>query len=416
MAQMGEIPVRLFAPALHRRRSEQPLIVVGITHSQTCLVLRGRLRALREAGFRVTLLCSPGELLDRTAAEEGVDAIPIPMRRSFSPLFDIVSLARICATLFRLKPAITEFSTPKAGLLGSLAALLCGVPRRIYLVRGLRLETESGWKRAVLAVSERISAGCSHLVLCNSQSLCQQLVSLGLSPADKVQVLGQGSSNGVDVERFTPGSGPLKLECVPPADAPVIGFAGRLTRDKGIPELLQAFEEILRKVPRARLLLVGWFDESDDALDADLRAYIARHPRIVHTGFVADTAPWYRSMDVMVLPTWREGFPNAVLEAAASGIPVITTQATGARDSVLPEVTGLLVPPGDAGAIANAVLTLLADPVRRQHMGRTARQWVSESFPQERVQARAVALYCKMVADPARAASRVFATDGFAAD
>jgi glycosyltransferase involved in cell wall biosynthesis len=416
MAQMGEIPVRLFDPALHRRRSEQPLIVVGITHSQTCLVLRGRLRALREAGFRVVLLCSPGELLDRTAAEEGVDAIPIPMRRSFSPLFDLVSLARICATLFRLKPVITEFSTPKAGLLGSLAALLCGVPRRVYLVRGLRLETASGWKRAVLAASERVSAACSHLVLCNSRSLRHQVTSLGLAPAEKVRVLGDGSSNGVDVERFTPGPSRLKAQFVIPANAPVIGFAGRLTCDKGIPELLQAFEKVLRQAPSARLLLVGWFDDSDDALNANLRGYIARHPRIVHTGFVADTAPWYRSMDVMVLPTWREGFPNAVLEAAASGVPVITTHATGARDSVLPEVTGLLVPPGDAGAIADAVLTLLADPGRRRRMGWTARQWVSESFPQERVQARAVALYCKMVADPARAASRVFATDGFAAD
>lgn len=413
---MGDLQARLFVPALYRRGSEQPLIVVGITHSQTCLVLRGRLRALREAGFRVALLCSPGDLLERTAAEEGVDAIPLPMRRSFSPLFDLVSLARICVTLFRLKPAITEFSTPKAGLLGSIAALLCGVPRRVYLVRGLRLETASGWRRAILAASERVSATCSHLVLCNSRSLRQQVTSLRLAPAEKVRVLGDGSSNGVDVERFAPGSSSLRAACAIPADAPVIGFAGRLTRDKGIPELLQAFEQILRQVPRARLLLVGWFDESDDALDPDLRAHIAAHPRIVHTGFVADTAPWYRAMDVMVLPTWREGFPNAVLEAAASGVPVVTTQATGARDSVLPEVTGLVVPPGDASALSNAVLTLLADPGRRRRMGWTARQWVSESFPQERVQARAVALYQDLVANRVRATSRVFATDGFAAD
>lgn len=413
---MGDIPTRFFVPALDRRRSERPLIVIGITHSQTCLIMRGRLRALRESGFRVALLCSPGELLERTAAEEGVDAIPIPMRRSFAPFSDLVSLVRICFALLRLKPAITEFSTPKAGLLGSMAALFCGVPRRVYLVRGLRLETESGWKRVVLAMSERISAACSHLVLCNSRSLRQQVTALGLAPAEKVQVLGDGSSNGVDVERFTPGPGHLELPCDIPADVPVIGFAGRLTRHKGVPELLQAFDQILRKVPRARLLLVGWFDESDDALDPELRAHIARDPRIVHTGFVADTAPWYRSMDVMVLPTWREGFPNAVLEAAASGVPVITTQATGARDSVLPEVTGLLVAPGDASAIADAVLTLLADPGRRHRMGRTARQWVSESFPQERVQARAVALYSTMVAGRARATSRVFATDGFAAD
>ncbi|MFP5235620.1 MAG: glycosyltransferase family 4 protein [Acidobacteriota bacterium] len=413
---MGDLQARLFAPALNRRQGEQPLIVVGITHSQTCLVLRGRLRALREAGFRVALLCSPGPLLDRTAAEEGVDAIPIPIRRSFSPFSDLLSLARICVTLFRLRPAITEFSTPKAGLLGSIAALLCGVPQRVYLMRGLRLETASGWKRSILRMGEHLSAACSHVVLCNSRSLRRQIIAFGLAPADKVQVLGQGSSNGVDVEHFTPGAGHLKAACSIPADAPVIGFAGRLTRDKGIPELLEAFESILRTVPRARLLLVGWFDESDDALSPDLRAHIEQHSRIVHTGFVQDTAAWYRAMDLMVLPTWREGFPNAVLEAAASGVPVITTHATGARDSVLPEVTGLLVPPGDPNAIADAVLTLLADPGRRRRMGSTAREWVSECFPREQVQARAVALYRHMVADQAPAIARVFATDGFAAD
>lgn len=413
---MGDLQAGFFAPTLNRGRNEQPRIVIGITHAQTCLVLRGRLRALREAGFRVALLCSPGELLDRIASDEEVETVPIPMRRSFSPLFDLVSLLRISFALLRLRPAITEFSTPKAGLLGSLAALLCGVPRRVYLVRGLRLETVSGWRHAVLAASERVSAACSHLVLCNSESLRQQVATLGLAPAAKIQVLGYGSSNGVDLEHFMPGTSHLRAERSIPADAPVIGFAGRLTRDKGIPELLEAFEQILRKIPQSRLLMVGWFDESDDALSPELRRRIARHPRVVHTGFVQDAAPWYRSMDVMVLPTWREGFPNAVLEAAASGVPVITTHATGARDSVLPEVTGLLVPPGDPSAIAEAVLTLLKDVARRRRMGWAAREWVSECFPRERVQARAVALYGMMIDDRARATSRVFATDGFAAD
>lgn len=196
----------------------------------------------------------------------------------------------------------------------------------------------------------------------------------------------------------------------------MIEFVGRLTRDKGIPELLLAFEQVLRKIPAARLLLVGWYDESDDALSEELRARIDGHPRILRTGFVPDTAPWYRLMDLMVLPTWREGFPNAVLEAAASGVPVVTTRATGARDAVLPEATGMLVPPGDPGAIADAVLSLLAAPERRQAMGRTARQWVCECFPRERVLGRTVALYQSLVREPARSSSTAFATDGFAAD
>lgn len=116
-----------------------PSIVVGITHPQTCLILGPRLRALREAGFRVTLVCSPGELFERTASEAGVESAPISMQRGIAPLRDLVSLVRLCFLLRRLRPDVVEFSTPKAGLVGTLAAALCGVRRRVYLLRGLKL-------------------------------------------------------------------------------------------------------------------------------------------------------------------------------------------------------------------------------------------------------------------------------------
>jgi glycosyltransferase involved in cell wall biosynthesis len=177
----------------------------------------------------------------------------------------------------------------------------------------------------------------------------------------------------------------------------VVGFVGRLTRDKGLPELIDAFDAILRAEPAAHLLLVGWFDAADDALGEDLRARIERHPHIHFTGFVEDTAPYYRAMDLMALPTWREGFPNAVLEAAATGIPVVTTECTGSRDSVVPEVTGLLIPPGYPEAICEAVLKLLGDPRRRRCMGLAARAWVLEHYVDERVLGLTVAYYKKML-------------------
>ena len=372
---------------------EQPLIVIGITHSQTCLVLTGRLRALREAGFRVVLVASPGVLLETTAAREGIEALPIPMERGIAPLADLVSLFRLVRALLRLRPDITEFSTPKAGLLGNIAALLCGVPRRIYLLRGLRLETASGIMRGILRASERIAAACSHVVLCNSRSLREKALELRVASPEKLQVLGPGTSNGVDVERFKPGSAGISPSIKIPAGAPVIGFVGRLTRDKGLPELTVAFDALLETRPAARLLLVGWFDESADALPPELRTSIERHPKILCTGFVSDTAPWYRRMDLLVLPTRREGFPNAVLEAAASGIPAISTLATGARDAVLPGVTGLLIPPGDPKSLTEAIHQLLRNPARRTQMGMAARRWVVEKFPQARVHALTVALY-----------------------
>jgi glycosyltransferase involved in cell wall biosynthesis len=372
-------------------------IVVGITHPQTCLTLTGRLRALREAGFRVTLICGPGDLLERTSAREGVEAIAVPMRREIAPIADLISLVRLWRLLRRLKPDLTEFSTPKAGLLGNIAARLAGVPRRIYMLRGLKLERSNGLKRWLLLTAERVTASCAHVVLCNSASLRAEALALGVAPAEKLHLLGEGSSNGVDVERFSPGRSGVRRKLGIRGDAPLVGFVGRLTRDKGVPELIDAFDMILAEVPDARLLLVGWFDFAEDALSEELQARIKAHPQIHLTGFVEDTAPYYRAMDVMVLPTWREGFPNVVLEAAATGIPVVTTIATGSRDSVVPEVTGLLIPPGYPEAISEAVLGLLSNPERRRRMGKAARVWVLEHFVDERVLALARDYYMSLL-------------------
>ncbi|MGB7548913.1 MAG: glycosyltransferase family 4 protein [Terracidiphilus sp.] len=374
-----------------------PHIVVGITSPQTCLVLTGRLRRLREAGFRVTLVSGPGELLKRTALDEGVDAVALPMERGIAPITDLLSLLGLWRLLRRLKPDITEFSTPKAGLLGTVAARLSGVPVRVYMLRGLKLETSSGFKRRVLVAAERLAAACAHVVLCNSASLRAEALSLGLAPESKLRLLGSGSSNGVDAERFSPGPSGVRSKLGLPPDGHVLGFVGRLTRDKGLPELIDAFDLLLQEEPETSLMLVGWFDAAEDGLDAELRARIESHPRIVCTGFVSDTAPYYRAMDLMILPTWREGFPNAALEAAATGIPVITTLSTGACDAVLPEVTGLLIPPGYPEAICEAALKLLRDPKRRWRMGIAARAWVREHFVTARVLGLTVAFYTNLL-------------------
>lgn len=380
MADPGILSFR-FSPHF----SEPPTILVGVTNAETCVVLGARLRALRKVGFRVLLVSSPGELLDSTAAGAGVERIALPMRRCIAPLSDLIALLRLVWLLGDRRPDLVEFSTPKAGLLGSLAALLRGVPRRVYMLRGLKLERSRGFKRKVLLAAERLACACADVVLCNSESLRSEALALRLAPEDKLLVLGEGSSNGVDVERFSPGPSTVRETFGIPRDAPLVGYVGRLTRDKGLPELVEAFDLILRAEPSARLLLTGWFDAAEDALDPALRKRILNHPRIYCTGFVGSTAPYYRAMDVLVLPTWREGFPNAVLEAAATGIPVVTTESTGARDSIVPEVTGLLIPPGYPGAIYEAVLKLLRDPERRHRMGRAARAWVVEHYSEERV-------------------------------
>jgi glycosyltransferase involved in cell wall biosynthesis len=343
------------------------------------------------------VLSAPGEFLEDVARKEQVEVFAVPMQRGISLLQDLVSLARIWRLTRRLKPDIVEFSTPKAGLLGMLAARFCGVPVRIYFLRGLKLETSRGFRRRLLEWAERITAGSAHRVICNSRSLRERALAMGIGTASKLILLGEGSSNGVDIERFAPGVSDVRERFGIPPDAPVIGFSGRLTADKGLPELLEAFAAILREFPDAYLLLVGWFDAAEDALNRGIRSRIEGHPRIICTGFVEDTIYYYRAMDVMVLPSWREGFPNAVLEAAATGVPVIATRCTGASDAVIPGVTGLLVRTGDQNAICGAVLSLLRSIERRMRMSTAARAWVVENYSDNRVLGLAVAFYTNLL-------------------
>jgi glycosyltransferase involved in cell wall biosynthesis len=371
------------APA--RQDSSGVRLVIGVTSDQTCLVLRGRLSSLRLAGFSVTLLASPGESLARIAAEEGIDAYPLPMKRGIAPFSDMVSFFALCRLLWQLRPAITDFSTPKAGLLGNIAAWMLRVPYRVYTLRGLKLEGTRGAKRRLLLLSERVAAGCADCVLCNSPSLRTLARDLRVAPERKLRLLGDGSSNGVDTERFSPGPTKVRAELGFGARELVLGFVGRLTKDKGIPELLVAFDAISITEPRCRLLLVGWFDEAEDALDAEMRQKIATHPRICCTGFVIDPVPYYRAMDLFVLPTHREGFPNVVLEASSCGLAVITTESTGARDAVVPEVTGMLIPPEDPQAISESVLELLGDVEKRRQLGTAGRAWVQKRYSRQRV-------------------------------
>lgn len=304
-----------------------------------------RLRALRASGFNVSLLSAPGEIASQAAQIDGVSAYTLPMSRSISPLRDLVDMCRIWRFLRRIRPDIAEFSIPKASLLGCVAARFSRIPVRVYFLRGLRLETSSGFKRRVLLWAELITSLFAQVILCNSRSLREQALALRITRPSTLLVLGAVSSNGDDVTRFEPGRSTLREQFGISGEAPVIGFVGPFTADKGVPELLEAFALILRRHPDAYLLLVGWFDAAEDALEHGLRTRVEGHPSIVHTGYVADAAPYYRAMDLLVLPSWREGFPNAVLEAAASGVPVVAAACTGSRDTVVPEVTGLLVPP-----------------------------------------------------------------------
>jgi len=382
----------------------QPHLVLIVTVPVSAIFFRGQLKRLREGGFRVTFICNPGPQSAGLKAE-GADVIAVPMEREISLLKDMKSLWQLWRVLRRIRPDITNVGTPKAGLLGGLAARLAGVPLRVYTLHGLRLETTSGFKRWLLTQMERIACANAQYVRSVSLSLRDRAVALRLVSKNKAYVVGRGSSNGVDVELFrsTPSrideAAALRMELNIPADVPVVGFVGRLTRDKGIAELYRAFIRLKEQYPELRLLLLGDF-EKGDPVAAEIRDGLKKEPNIVFAGMVKDTPRYYAAMNILALPTYREGFPNVPLEAQAAGVPVVTTRVTGAVDSVLDGVTGLLVPAQNDAALAEALAELLCSAGRMRYMGKVAADWVHDRFRRETVWDALVEDYRRILREP----------------
>lgn len=378
----------------------KPRVLYIVTSSLSLWLLRGQARYLRERGFEVAVITSAGPQVDDFVGEEGVPVITVAMEREVAPLRDALALFRLWRAIRGFRPDILNVSTPKAGLLGALAGKLAGVPARIYTLRGLRLETARGLRRTLLATAERVAARCAHEIVCVSPSLRARATALGVISARKSKVLGSGSSNGVVLEQFAPtparaaAAAELRQELGIPADAPVVGFVGRLTRDKGVPELVAACRALRPHWPELRLLLVGFF-EPGDPLPAALRAQIASDPQLIVRA--ADAAPYYHAMDVLALPTHREGFPNVALEAAAAGKPIVAAAATGVVDAVVHGETGLLAPVGDAPALSAALESLLRDPRLARRLGDQARARVAREFARERVCASWAAEYAQLL-------------------
>ena len=314
----------------------------------------------------------------------------VPMSREIDLRKDAAALYRLVRVFRSLRPELVVAATPKAGLLGMLAARLTRVPVRIYHQYGLRLETTRGLKRRILWLAERTASACATRVICISQSLRELYVQLKLAPAGKTVVLGAGSSHGVDADRFqaTPElrrrAAAIRCERGIPAEAPVVGFVGRLTRDKGIEKLLEAFEIVQTRVPAARLLLRGDFEPSDPVSPETARRLLS-HPQISVAGFGDQVEAYFHAMDVMAFPSLREGFGNVLVEAAAAGLPVVGFAVTGTVDAVVHGVTGTLVPKGDAAAMADGIVRYLQDAELRRAHGAAARQRVMRDFRPETV-------------------------------
>lgn len=375
--------------------SDAPVVVHIVTHPETArTLLRGQLSALAAAGFDVVVLAGPGPDISDFITSQGVRFQSVPgLSRSINPVLDARALGALIRILHRLQPDVVISSTTKAGLLGSLAARACAVPIRIYLLRGLRLETTQGALRQLLLATERLASAAATDVVTISRSLQSTAIATGCSPARKTSLLGDGSSNGVDLERFCPSpqsarrAAQLRREWGVPPEAPLLGFVGRPVADKGIAYLLEMMER-LEHHPRKPWLLIVGASFAGDHLPKALLGRLRRLPRVILEPATPDVVPHHAAIDVLVFPSLREGFGNVLLEAAAMERPAVGFDSTGVRDAIVDGTTGQLVPQHNLEALLAAVVRYISDEDLRRDHGRAARAWVSAHFAQALVHRR----------------------------
>jgi glycosyltransferase involved in cell wall biosynthesis len=349
--------------------------------------LRGQLADMQARGYRTSFVSSVGGRgeLQEVGRREGVAVYPLDVSREIDPLRDLLSMWRLRRVMRQVRPDIVNFGNPKTGLVGGVVSLLLGVPVRVYTLHGLRLETATGSKRRLLTLTERLTMFCAHRVVAVSHSLRDRALALELASPSKIITLHHGSVNGIrplEIDREEVEQ--LRLRLGISERAVVFGFVGRFTRDKGIRELIGAFGRLRETQPHALLLLVGDF-EAGDPVDEATRRQIQGARGIIWAGYAPDVAPYYGLIDVLVLPTYREGFPTVALEGASLGLPLITTDATGARDAVQDGVTGLRVAVGDVPGLSAAMDRLARDAGLRRTYGQQARAWVERDFSQAQV-------------------------------
>ncbi len=405
MDESGREPAKSAPPSPPHPLIPSPRLIVAVTVPKQCTQhLRGQLRFAQGSGFDVALLCSPGELAELVAREEGVPLLRVPMEREIAPLRDWRSFKRICGLLRRCRPHIVNAGTPKAGLLVTLAAWLCRVPVRIYTLRGMRFDTASGPKKPLLKFIEKLCCAAATDVICISPSLREHAVNLGVVPREKTIVLGAGSSNGLDVDKYTRTSAieaqaqAVRRQFGIAEGAVVIGYVGRLVRDKGMIEMVAAWREIKDEFPQLHLLMVGPF-EAGDPVPPDVEHALKNDARIHLAGHVPGGAEaYYAAMDILALPSYREGFGNVLLEAAAMEIPSVATRIPGIVDAVADGVSGTLVPPRDASALAAALRAYVGDADLRRRHGQQGRERALRDFREETIWQLQVETYRELLA------------------
>jgi glycosyltransferase involved in cell wall biosynthesis len=343
----------------------------------------------KNKGYKLHVICSPSEYLSTYASAKQFKYKEISISRKIALITDIWAVINICRYIRKNKIDIVVGHTPKGALLAMLAGWMMKAPKRIYFRHGLVYETSKGFMHLILINMDRLTAFLSTKIVCVSPSLYKKSLKDNLNKEYKQVVLGKGSCTGIDtLNKFNPElisntkQAQLREILSVPENAIVIGYCGRIVRDKGIVELINAFEILQQRTNKSlHLLLVGMFDERD-LLPVETKEKILSHPTITYTGYVKDNIELYYSlMSVFILPSYREGFGMSVLEASAMQLPVITTRATGCIDSIIENETGIYVDHTSA-KIISVLLDFIENEDKRHQYGTAGRKFVTENFEQ----------------------------------
>lgn len=336
--------------------------------------------------YEVIAISSEKEYLIRCAENEGVRYKHIEMTRKITPFKDLISLVQLVSFLKKERPLIVHSHTPKAGIIAMLASKITNIPIRLHTVGGLPLMEATGFKKKLLELIEKLTYSLSTFVFTNSSGLYNQIIDSNYISKSKIKVIGNGSSNGVDIDYFSPSqvspNEQFKLKSklgILESDFTFV-FVGRVVSDKGINELVSAFDNISQFQKEIKLILVGDQEPDLDPLIPNTLALLDKNKRIINVGFQRDIRPYLAVSNALVFPSYREGFPNVMMQAGAMGLPMIATDINGCNEIISQGKNGILIPKKDISSVEIAMLTMLNDENLYKELRSNARNMIITRF------------------------------------
>lgn len=345
---------------------------------------KGLLRDLREnEGYEIVVVSSPGEALHEIEQREGVRCIAVPIQRRISIFKDLKSLCKLIKVFHQEKPQMVHSITPKAGLLSMMAAWICRVPVRLHTFTGLVFPTATGFKQKILILTDKITCACATHIVPEGAGVKNDLIKYNIT-RKPLNVLGYGNIRGIDMNHYNPALPEVKAAAdkIRKTDVFTFVFIGRLVRDKGINELIKAFTTLNRLYPNTRLILVGPQEQNLDPLLPETLAEIESNSAIEAVGRQSDVRPWLLASDAFVFPSYREGFPNVVIEAGAMELASIVTDINGAREIIIQDHNGIIIPPRSVDALVSAMKYFIEKPAVVSAMSRKARESMASRYEQ----------------------------------